>query len=91
MQPDVSLDTRATQEWLYQLWRAAGSNAEEARITAEHLVGANRAGHDSHGVSVVPGYVRSLARPSLTVGTVGIVRRISNCETLFASVVTLHD
>jgi hydroxycarboxylate dehydrogenase B len=60
LQPDVSLDTRATEQWLYELWRAAGSNAEEARITAEHLVGANRAGHDSHGVSVVPGYVRSL-------------------------------
>lgn len=60
MHPDVSLDTRATEEWLYQLWRAAGSNTEEARITAQHLVGANLAGHDSHGVSVVPGYVRSL-------------------------------
>jgi uncharacterized oxidoreductase len=44
---------------LYALWTAAGSNDAEARITAEHLVGANRAGHDSHGVSVVPGYVRS--------------------------------
>jgi uncharacterized oxidoreductase len=60
LQPDVSLDTHATEQWLYALWRAAGSNADEARIVAEHLVGANRAGHDSHGVSVVPGYVRSL-------------------------------
>ena len=60
MQPDVSLDTRATEQWLFELWRAAGSDAEEARLTAEHLVGANLAGHDSHGVSVVPGYVRSL-------------------------------
>jgi uncharacterized oxidoreductase len=65
LQPDVSLDTHKTEQWLYQLWCAAGSNAEEARITAEHLVGANRAGHDSHGVSVVPGYVRSLVANQL--------------------------
>ena len=60
MQPDVALATQPTQSWLYDFWRAAGSNHEEAQVTAEHLVGANLAGHDSHGVSVVPGYVRSL-------------------------------
>lgn len=65
MLPDVSLDTGATEQWLYELWRGAGSNAVEARITAEHLVGANRAGHDSHGVSVVPAYVRSLVAGNL--------------------------
>jgi uncharacterized oxidoreductase len=53
------MNARATEQWLYALWTTAGSSDEEARITAEHLVGANRAGHDSHGVSVVPGYVRS--------------------------------
>ncbi len=72
MQPEVALDTRATEQWLYALWRAAGSDHDEAAITAEHLVGANLAGHDSHGVSVVPGYVRSL-----TAGELQLNRRIS--------------
>jgi uncharacterized oxidoreductase len=39
------------------LFRAAGSSATEARLTAEQLVGANLAGHDSHGVGMVPIYV----------------------------------
>ena len=74
MQPDVALDTQATEQWLYELWRACGSDAEEARITAEHLVGANRAGHDSHGLSVVPGYVRSLQAGQLQLNRrIGIV------------------
>jgi uncharacterized oxidoreductase len=65
MEPDVSLPTQKLNAWVYGLWRAAGSGDEEARITADHLIGANLAGHDSHGVSVVPGYVRSLLSDQL--------------------------
>jgi uncharacterized oxidoreductase len=72
LQPDVKLDTSATEQWLDTLWRAAGSDAAEARIVAAHLVGANRAGHDSHGLSVVPGYVRSWLA-----GTLALNQRIS--------------
>ena len=32
---------------------------DEARLTADHLVGANLAGHDSHGVGMAPRYVKS--------------------------------
>lgn len=39
---------------------AAGSAAAEAEEVAAHLVEANLKGHDSHGVGVIPGYVRSL-------------------------------
>jgi hydroxycarboxylate dehydrogenase B len=60
VEPDLMLDTDAIRGWTYDLWRAAGSNDEEARITADHLIMANMSGHDSHGLSVVPGYVRSL-------------------------------
>lgn len=60
MEPDVAMPTAALRRWVNELWRAAGSCEDEARITADHLIGANLAGHDSHGVSVVPGYVRSL-------------------------------
>lgn len=59
------LDTAAIRRWTFDLWRAAGSNETEARITADHLILANMSGHDSHGLSVVPGYVRSLMSDQL--------------------------
>ena len=65
MQPDLMLDTEAIRRWTYELWLAAGCCAEEARITADHLIEANLSGHDSHGLSVVPGYVRSLLSDQL--------------------------
>lgn len=37
---------------------AAGSSPREAELVAEHLVEANLRGHDSHGVGVVPMYLR---------------------------------
>jgi uncharacterized oxidoreductase len=37
-----------------------GSAPAEARLVAAHLVGANLVGHDSHGVALVPLYVRHL-------------------------------
>ncbi|MDB5811511.1 MAG: ybiC [Betaproteobacteria bacterium] len=60
MQADIMLPTDAIREWVYNLWLAAGSSTQEARLTADHLVGANLAGHDSHGVGMVAPYVRSL-------------------------------
>ena len=39
---------------------AGGSVGAEAALVAEHLVQANLAGHDSHGVGMVPAYVRHL-------------------------------
>ncbi|MBM4439673.1 MAG: malate/lactate/ureidoglycolate dehydrogenase [Candidatus Rokubacteria bacterium] len=40
--------------------QAGGSAAAEADLVADHLVLANLAGHDSHGVGMVPSYVRQL-------------------------------
>lgn len=65
MEPDLMLDTDAIRRWTFDLWRAAGSCEAEARITADHLIMANMSGHDSHGLSVVPGYVRSLMSDQL--------------------------
>lgn len=45
--------------WMNDLWLRAGSSAREATLTADHLVGANLAGHDSHGVGMAPRYVKS--------------------------------
>ena len=60
MNSDVQLPTEETRHWLFNLWKTAGSSEHEARLTADHLVGANLAGHDSHGVGMVMPYVRSL-------------------------------
>lgn len=40
---------------------AAGAAEEDAAIVAAHLVEANLAGHDSHGVAMIPYYVRAVA------------------------------
>jgi hydroxycarboxylate dehydrogenase B len=39
---------------------AAGSDDEEAALVAHHLVEANLKGHDSHGVGMIPSYLRNL-------------------------------
>ena len=40
--------------------KAGGSATEEADLVADHLVQANLAGHDSHGIGMIPAYVRHL-------------------------------
>jgi uncharacterized oxidoreductase len=51
-----------TAEKLHRLTRAicrgTGSTEREAELVAHHLVDANFAGHDSHGVGMLPLYVR---------------------------------
>jgi LDH2 family malate/lactate/ureidoglycolate dehydrogenase len=44
------------------VYEAAGTPAEHARIVAAHQVGANLAGHDSHGVVLLPTYVDRIDR-----------------------------
>ena len=44
------------------LLRAAGCSEAEAGLVAAHLVGANLAGHDSHGIGMLPAYVDFLRR-----------------------------
>ena len=39
------------------LLQAAGASEDEAAIVSRHLVGANLAGHDSHGIMQVPTYI----------------------------------
>jgi uncharacterized oxidoreductase len=43
-----------------KLWLKAGSSETEARLIADHLVMSNLTGHDSHGVGMIPRYVRAL-------------------------------
>ena len=44
---------------------AAGAAEPDARVVAAHLVDANLAGHDSHGIGMLPQYVRAIARKLL--------------------------
>lgn len=39
---------------------AAGAREADARIVADHLVDANLAGHDSHGIGMLPHYVHAI-------------------------------
>ena len=43
-----------------EILKTGGSAAPEADLVADHLVLANLMGHDSHGVGMVPAYVRHL-------------------------------
>lgn len=55
---------RTTADGLRRLASAiltsGGSGDAEAQLVADHLVQANLAGHDSHGVGMMPSYVRHL-------------------------------
>ena len=54
------IPTGVLHRWTLDLWRAAGCNEVEAMRVADHLVAANLAGHDSHGVGMTPRYVKAL-------------------------------
>jgi uncharacterized oxidoreductase len=48
-----------------EIFRAAGSSPREAELIARHLVEANLRGHDSHGIGVVPMYLKGVASGGL--------------------------
>jgi uncharacterized oxidoreductase len=54
------LDHEALREAARRIVAAGGSEDEEATIVADHLVEANLKGHDSHGVGMLPHYIRNL-------------------------------
>ncbi|HWD18978.1 MAG TPA: Ldh family oxidoreductase [Verrucomicrobiae bacterium] len=48
------------EEYAIAVFQAAGSSPHEARIVAQHLIDANLAGHDSHGVLRIPQYLNAV-------------------------------
>jgi uncharacterized oxidoreductase len=50
------------------IFEAAGASAAEAGTVARHMVGANLAGHDSHGVLLLPTYVERIKRGDIVPG-----------------------
>lgn len=62
----VAVDT--LREFVARIFTAAGCDAEEAGRIGHHLVSANLAGHDSHGVIRVPRYVQWLQEGKVRAG-----------------------
>jgi uncharacterized oxidoreductase len=56
-----------------RIFAAGGSDAEEAGIIAGHLVEANLRGHDSHGVGLIPSYLRNLGNAKVKPNEAGRV------------------
>lgn len=50
------------------IFEAAGATRTEARAIADNLVGANLAGHDSHGIVRVPRYLKAAANGQIHFG-----------------------
>jgi hydroxycarboxylate dehydrogenase B len=57
---ELKINPTRLHAFVCALWEQAGSEAAEARLVADHLVLANLSGHDSHGVGMIPRYLRSL-------------------------------
>jgi len=55
--PPLLIGAEALERLVRDMFAAAGCDAAEASDIASHLVGANLAGHDSHGVVRVPRYI----------------------------------
>ncbi len=47
------------------IFEGAGSDRDEARIVSDHLVEANLAGHDSHGVKMISKYMENMGKQGL--------------------------
>jgi uncharacterized oxidoreductase len=61
----MNIDHQTLRVLTVRMLRAAGSAEAEATAVADHLVDANLAGHDSHGVGMLPHYFRNLKAGTL--------------------------
>jgi len=59
-EPTITFSHAALREAGARILAGVGAGAAEARLVADHLVDANLAGHDSHGVGMLPQYVRAV-------------------------------
>lgn len=69
------IDHQSLRALATRIFIAGGSSDDEARLVADHLVDANLGGHDSHGVGMIPRYVRHLRAGSLVPNRPGRVLR----------------
>ncbi|SNT01858.1 uncharacterized oxidoreductase [Noviherbaspirillum humi] len=62
---DIRILPAELNAFVRDIWLAAGSEAREAALVADHLVMSNLTGHDSHGVGMIPRYARALGEGGL--------------------------
>ena len=66
--PTTTVSVATLQDFVGRIFATAGTSHEEGRRISHHLIGANLAGHDSHGVIRVPRYVLWLENGSVVAG-----------------------
>jgi uncharacterized oxidoreductase len=64
------------------LLQGAGASAEEAAIIAKHSIGANLAGHDSHGIIQIPVYIDRVKKGHIVPGAKFEIVRETPCTTV---------
>lgn len=57
---DIKISSEALSTFVETIFERMDTQPETARIVAQHLVEANLKGHDSHGVGMIPSYVKNL-------------------------------
>ena len=65
-----------------KLLMGAGASEEEAAIVSRHSVGANLAGHDSHGIIQIPTYIDRVKRGHIVPGAPFDIIRESSTTTV---------
>lgn len=58
-------------KYVRRIFEAGSSKPEESGIIARHLVDANLTGHDSHGIAMIPQYVKSIRDGDVVPNTPG--------------------
>ena len=56
------------QDIARKLLMGAGASQNESEIISRHSIGANLAGHDSHGIIQIPTYIDSMDRGHIVPG-----------------------
>ena len=78
--PTVQADK--LKEIAAQLLMGAGASEEEAAIVSRHTIGANLAGHDSHGIIQIPTYIDRVKRGHIVPGAEYEVTRETSTTTV---------
>ena len=63
-----TVESERLREIATELLQGAGASQEEAAIVSSHSIGANLAGHDSHGIIQIPTYMDRIKRGHIVPG-----------------------
>ena len=69
MKREVLVSAKKLGQLAREIISCGGSHSSEAQIVSDHLVGANLAGHDSHGVGIIPTYLNNRKKELLIPNT----------------------